>query len=65
MHGNDLKYDSKVSHPNKGGVLATISAEAQKWYIDHVPESVRNDPQLQPWFQSTLFLFAIKLDFYT
>jgi len=47
MHGNDLKYDSKVSHPNKGGVLATISAEAQKWYVDHVPESVRNDPQLQ------------------
>jgi len=48
MHGNVLKYDSKVSHPNTGGVLATISPEAQQWYIDHVPESVRSDPQLQP-----------------
>jgi len=48
MHGNDLKYGANVSHPNKGGVLATISPEAQKWYVDHVPESVRNDPQLAP-----------------
>jgi len=48
MHGNDLKYGPKISHPNKGGVLATISKEAQDWYLSKVPDSVRNDPDLQP-----------------
>jgi len=48
MHGNILKYGKDVSHPNKGGVLATISEDAQKWYLEKVPESVRTDPQLQP-----------------
>ena len=48
MHGNVLKYDPKVSHPNRGGVLATISKEAQDWYLSKVPDSVRTDPDLQP-----------------
>ena len=55
MHGNDLKYGPKISHPNKGGVLATISKEAQDWYLSKVPDSVRNDPDLQPWTFSQWF----------
>jgi len=47
MHGNVLKYGKDVKHPNSGGVLATISEDAQKWYLAKVPDSVRNDPQLQ------------------
>jgi len=48
MQGNELKYGKDVKHPNTAGVLATISPEAQKWYVEHVPQSVRDNPQLQP-----------------
>ena len=48
MQGNQFCYDKDVKHPNSAGVLATISPEAQKWYLDNVPQSVRDNPQLQP-----------------
>merc|ERR1712212_206687 len=48
MQGNELKYGKDVKFPNSAGVLATISSKAQKWYVEHVPQSVRDNPQLQP-----------------
>lgn len=48
MQGNKIKYDKDVKFPNSAGVLATISAEAQAWYLAKVPQSVRDNPKLQP-----------------
>merc|ERR1712127_94081 len=48
MHGNVMAYDKNAKVPNSGGVLATISPETQKWYLEHVPQTVRDNPQLQP-----------------
>lgn len=48
MQGNKIRYDKDVKFPNSAGVLATISNEAQEWYLSKVPQSVRDNPQLQP-----------------
>lgn len=48
MQGNKLQYGKDVKHPNTAGVLATISEEMQKWYLSKVPQSVRDNPKLQP-----------------
>ena len=43
-----MAYDKNAKVPNSGGVLATISPDTQKWYLEHVPQTVRDNPQLQP-----------------
>lgn len=41
MRGVQYQYDQNTNHNNVGGVLATAKGEDHDWYIQTIPESVR------------------------
>ncbi|ELT98080.1 hypothetical protein CAPTEDRAFT_156570 [Capitella teleta] len=42
IHGNKFQYGPTVQRRNTGGVLATPTVEAHKWYLDHIPQDVKD-----------------------
>jgi len=42
MKGNKYEYHSKVEHRNSEGVLATSVASQHAWYLDTVPQTVKD-----------------------
>jgi len=41
IHGNLYLYGAGVEHPNKGGVLATAKAADHQWFVDTIPDAVK------------------------
>ncbi|KAJ1529745.1 hypothetical protein ONE63_006496 [Megalurothrips usitatus] len=41
MRGGQYEYDQNTIHENTGGVLATAKGEDHAWYIQNIPENVR------------------------
>jgi len=42
MHGSALQYHGTVQRKNAGGVLAVSQAEKHQWYLDRVPQHVKD-----------------------
>jgi 3'(2'), 5'-bisphosphate nucleotidase len=42
IHGNKFQYHGNVQRRNTGGVLATPTVEAHKWYLDRIPQEVKD-----------------------
>eukprot|EP00914_Ancora_sagittata_P000144 GHVO01000578.1.p1 GENE.GHVO01000578.1~~GHVO01000578.1.p1 ORF type:complete len:314 (+),score=51.54 GHVO01000578.1:35-976(+) len=42
IHGLKFQYGATVQRRNTGGVLATPTVEAHKWYLDHIPQDVKD-----------------------
>ena len=41
IHGNLYLYGSGVEHPNKRGILATAKADDHQWFVDTIPDAVK------------------------
>jgi 3'(2'), 5'-bisphosphate nucleotidase len=41
MSGGQYSYDANTNHDNTGGVLATAKGEDHDWYINNIPQNVR------------------------
>ena len=41
VHGNTLPYGHNVQRRNTSGVLATPKAEWHQWYLDRIPQHVK------------------------
>ncbi|XP_051166499.1 3'(2'),5'-bisphosphate nucleotidase 1 isoform X2 [Leptopilina boulardi] len=39
--GQTYNYDSKTDFPNIGGVLATAPDEDHRWYLNHIPDEIK------------------------
>jgi len=42
LHGNELRYHKGVQTQNSGGVLATPPGVDHQWYINQIPQAVKN-----------------------
>ncbi|XP_037091967.1 3'(2'),5'-bisphosphate nucleotidase 1-like isoform X2 [Pollicipes pollicipes] len=42
MHGDELRYDAAVQRLNSAGVLATAPGVQHDWYVQRVPQEVRD-----------------------
>eukprot|EP00088_Acartia_fossae_P015237 TRINITY_DN18317_c0_g1_i2.p1 TRINITY_DN18317_c0_g1~~TRINITY_DN18317_c0_g1_i2.p1 ORF type:complete len:110 (+),score=25.28 TRINITY_DN18317_c0_g1_i2:1-330(+) len=42
MKGDNYQYHSKVEHRNMDGVLATAIADDHAWYIQNIPQDVKD-----------------------
>ena len=42
IHGSTFQYHPTVQRRNTGGVLATPTVEAHKWYLDRIPDEVKD-----------------------
>ena len=42
MHGSTIQYHATVERRNTGGVLATPEAKNHRWYLEKVPNSVKD-----------------------
>jgi 3'(2'), 5'-bisphosphate nucleotidase len=42
LHGNQIRYHQGVQQQNSGGVLATPPSVDHKWFIDHIPQNVKD-----------------------
>lgn len=41
IHGNSYSYAADVEHPNARGVLATAKNDDHKWFVDNIPDAVK------------------------
>ncbi len=41
IHGNILPYHQNVQRRNTSGVLATPQGQDHQWYLDHIPDHVK------------------------
>lgn len=41
IHGNLYLYGAGVEHPNKRGVLATAKAADHQWFVETIPDAVK------------------------
>lgn len=47
IHGNKLPYHGNVTRRNNSGVLATARADQHKWYLDRMPQHVKDELPFQ------------------
>ncbi|KAL2718440.1 hypothetical protein V1478_012316 [Vespula squamosa] len=45
FYGEKYAYHAETIHPNLRGVLATAPGEAHQWYLNHIPEEVKQNLQ--------------------
>jgi len=41
IHGNPYSYAADAELPNKRGVLATAKVADHQWFVDKIPEAVK------------------------
>lgn len=45
FHGQQYSYNADVSHPNTRGIIATAPGENHQWYLNNIPEEVKEKLQ--------------------
>ena len=41
LHGKRYSYNSKTNHSNTGGVLATAPDQQHQWYLERIPNEIK------------------------
>lgn len=41
IHGNPYSYASDEEHPNNRGVLAAAKSDDHKWFVENIPDAVK------------------------